>query len=149
MECLLYTGISRASKVCPMPLCNYKRPTFVPDFANEKITEEDFYFYEKKVRGEKIAFSMGFAVSLTEAACSEQQEWRQRAPFLAPPPAPSPDPHEASASQYQASRASTVSVSICFLYLVCASVSKTCPKVSELPMRGCSLGPGTFKIFSI
>ena len=44
------------------PLRFYERPTLVPVFANRKKSEEDFHFYEKRLKA-KIAFSACFATS--------------------------------------------------------------------------------------
>lgn len=42
-----------------MPLCYYKRPTLVPDFANQKKYEEDM----KNSQKAKVLFTICFAVS--------------------------------------------------------------------------------------
>ena len=57
------------SKVRFIPLCFYKRPTFVPVCANQKKSEEDFRFYEK----EKIAFSICSAGSCYRGSSNPKQ----------------------------------------------------------------------------
>lgn len=63
----LDTGVPHFSKVRFMPLHFYKRPSFVPAFANRKKSKENFSFYHKRQKT-KIAVSICFAMSLIEAA---------------------------------------------------------------------------------
>ena len=48
-------------ETCCMPLHFYKRPTLVPVFINQNKSEEDFCFYEKRLKV-KIALRVCFAV---------------------------------------------------------------------------------------
>ena len=44
------TGLPCFLKSCSAPLCFHKRSASVPVFANWKKSEEEFYFYEKRIR---------------------------------------------------------------------------------------------------
>ena len=46
-----------------------ERPVLVPVFSNQKKPEKDFPFYKNR-RKTEIAFSVGVAAVITEAACT-------------------------------------------------------------------------------
>lgn len=115
----LDTGFPHFSKVRFLPLHFYKRPTFVPAFANRKKSKENFCFYNKRQKT-KIAVSICFAMSLIEAALTRAVRVGPQAPC----------PGTTLSIQHQAPQLWIVSVSTCALSrFICASVSKLRPKV--------------------
>lgn len=89
----------------------YENPPVAPRFANQKKSEEDFHFYEKRWNTAKIAC---FASPYTSSTQPVHREWRQQVPC----------PRDCS--QREPPQLWTVSVSICALHLnlFCAPVSK-------------------------
>lgn len=93
--------------VCILSLCFYGRHRSVPVFANRKISEEDFRFYQKKAIGKN----------------STQRLFCSTVKLL---------PGATLSISTSSHRSFKLSVSICvFLNFFCASVNKMCPRVSE------------------
>ena len=110
----VYTGIACFSRVRLTSFCFYERPTLIPVFDNN--SEEGFCFHEERQRV-KIAFSVGSAAALIEAAHPERREWHSQAPFR--------EPH--LASQHPAAAAlNCVCEHLCFISIYSVHLLSRC-----------------------
>ena len=71
----LNTGIPAFRKFALHHLAFRKRPTLVPDFSNQKKSEEDFCFCEKRWKV-KTVFSVCFQEAVTDAVCAQSSSKR-------------------------------------------------------------------------
>ena len=133
-----YTGIPCFLKVHFMRLYFYERLTLAPAFANWMESKDDFCFYGEKMKSKNSIQHLFLKEPL-------QRQYAFPAVRMARPNSSS---GMTSVSQYQASIALKC-VSISVLSWFCASISKMCPKKSELPKRGYFWGLGMLNIYSI